>query len=95
MVSSDPLPIDDGRARFFVLALRDPHLLECVKRNKIDPPIHTGYFYTGEENTLIFIVDGGNTVNYFVMCSKVHWNMVVPPGNIMTCTYKFSRLSTS
>ena len=59
-----------------------------------NPPIHTGYFYTGNANTLIFIVDVGNTVNSFVICSKVHWNMVVPPGN-MTCTNKFSRMSTS
>ena len=57
MVSSEALPVDDGRARFIILALQDPHLLECAKRNKIDPPIHTGYFHIGEANTLIFIVD--------------------------------------
>ena len=74
--------MDDGRARFIVLALRDPHLLECAERNKIDHPIHTLYFHIGEANTLIFIVDGGNTVNSCVMCSKIHWNMVVPPGNM-------------
>ena len=77
-VSSEARPMDDGRVRFTILALRDPHLLECAERNKID---HTGYFHTGEANTLICIVDGGNTVNSFVMCSKIHWNMVVPPGN--------------
>ena len=82
MVSSEALPMDNGRARFIVLALRDPHLLECAERNKIDPQIHTGYFHTGEANTLIFIVDGSNTVNSFVMCSMVQWNMVVPPGNM-------------
>ena len=32
------------RARFIVLALRDPQLLECAKKNKIDAPIHTEYF---------------------------------------------------
>ena len=58
------------RAKFIVLALRNPRLLECAKRKKIDPLIHTGYFHTGEANTLIFIVDGGKTVNSFVMCSK-------------------------
>ena len=31
MVSSEALPMDDGRARFIVLALEDPHLLEWTK----------------------------------------------------------------
>ena len=45
---------------------------EEKEKDKIDPPIHTGYFHTGEENTLNFIVDGGNVVNSLVMRSRIH-----------------------
>ena len=67
--------------------LRSPHLLECAKTKKVDPPIHSGYFYTGGATTLIFIVDGGNTFNSFVMRSTIPWNMFVPLRNT-TLAYK-------
>ena len=67
MVSSETTVGPDHRTR-----PRDPHLLECAERNKIGSPIHTGYFLIGEANTLIFIVDGGNTVNSFVMGPLEH-----------------------
>ena len=47
MVSSEALPMEDGRARSSCTRPRDPHLLECAERNKIDPPIHIEYFHTG------------------------------------------------
>ena len=43
---------------------------EETEKDKIDPPIHTGYFHTGEANTLNFIVDGSNVVNSFVCAQK-------------------------
>jgi len=33
-------------------------------------------------NHLDLTVDEANAVSSFVMCSKIHWNMVVPPGNM-------------
>ena len=45
--------------------------VEKTEKDKIDHTIHTGYFHTGEANTLIFIVEGGNAVSYFVMRSKI------------------------
>jgi len=71
---------------------RDSHLQECAERKKVDPPIHTGYLYTGGATNLDLIVDGDNTVNSSVMRSTILWNMVVPPSNM---TYKFSRMSAS
>ena len=35
------------------------HICWKLRENKKNPPIHTGYFHTGEANTLIFSVDGG------------------------------------
>ena len=67
MVSSKTTVGPDHRTR-----PRDPHLLECAEKNKIGSPIHTGYFHIGEANTLIFIVDGGNTVSSFVMDPLEH-----------------------
>ena len=67
MVSSETTVGPDHRTR-----PRDPHLLECAEKNKIGSPIHTGYFHIGEENTLILIVDGCNTVNSFVMDPLEH-----------------------
>ena len=52
--------------------------VENTEKDKIDPPILSVYFHTGEANTLIFIVDGGNAVGSIVMLSNVSWNMVVP-----------------
>ena len=43
---------------------------------------------------LKIIVDGINAVGFFVMCLKIHWNMVVPPSS-MTGTCEFLRISTS
>ena len=60
---------------------RSPNLLKRLKKDKIDPRIHTGYFHTCEANTLVFIVDGGNAVSYFVMRSQIPQNMVVPFDN--------------
>ena len=34
--------------------------------DKIDPPIHIGYFHVDGATTLIFVVDGANAVNSFV-----------------------------
>ena len=45
--------------------------VEKTEKDKIDHTIHTGYFHTGEANTLIFIVEGGNAVSYFVMRSTI------------------------
>ena len=45
--------------------------VEKTEKDKIDPPIHAGYFHTGEANTLIFIVDGGNAISHFVMRSTI------------------------
>ena len=45
--------------------------VENTEKDKTDPPIHTGYFHTGEANTSIFIVDRGNSVNYLVTRSEV------------------------
>ena len=73
--------------QIIVLALRSPHLLECAKRNKVDPPIHTGYFIQVEQ-------DGDNTVNSLVMRSPISWNMVVPLHNT-TLAYKFMRVPPS
>ena len=41
MVNSQTLLWTIKRARFIVLALRDPLLLGMMRENKIDPPIHT------------------------------------------------------
>ena len=40
--------------------------VEKMEKDKKDLPIHTGYFHTGESNTLIFIVNGTNAVSSFV-----------------------------
>ena len=48
----------------------------------------------GEFKRIFPFVDGGNTVNSFVMLLKTLWNMVVPPGN-MAGTCKFTWMSTS
>merc|ERR1711862_887947 len=62
--------------------------------DKIEPPIHTEYFLSGGATTLIFIVEGANAVNSFVMRSPMPENIVVPPEST-TFAYKSLRMSTS
>ena len=86
--------MDDGRARFIVLALDFHTCWNELRKDKMDPPIHTECFLSGGATTLIFIVDGADTVNFFVARSQIPWNMVVPIENT-TLAYKFTRISTS
>ena len=85
--------VHDGRARFIVLALEFHISWNELRRDKMDPPIHTECFLFGGATTLIFIVDGADTVNFFVTCSHIPWNMVVPIENT-TLACKFTRIST-
>ena len=48
----------------------EAHICGKTEKDKIDPPINTGYFHTGDANALNFIVYGGNVVNSIVMRSK-------------------------
>ena len=41
-----------------------------------------------------FSVDGATAVSSFVMCSKIHWDMIVPLDNT-ALTYKILRMFTS
>ena len=50
---------------------------ENSDEDKIDPPIHIGYFHSGGATTWTFIVDGAKDINSFVMCLPVPWSMVV------------------
>ena len=43
---------------------------ENSEEDKIDPPIHTGYFYGDEANTLTFIVDLEATPSVPLSCSQ-------------------------
>jgi len=61
---------------------------------KIEPPIQTEYFLSGGATTLIFMVDGANAVNSFVILSAIPGNIVVPPERTMFA-YKSLRISTS
>ena len=40
-----------------------------IRDDRVNPPIHTGYFHFGGATTMNFIVDGDNAVGSFVMCS--------------------------
>ena len=86
--------MSDGGAKSIVLALRDPHLLECAERNKIDPPVDTECFLSGGATTKIFIVGGDNAVGSFVILSKILCNMVVPFSST-TLAYDSLLMSTS
>ena len=80
------LPVDDGRARSIVLALEIHicwNVLKKKKRIRIDPSIRTQNCLSGGATTLIFIVAGGNSVGYCVMCSPISWNMVVPLSGVI------------
>ena len=50
-----------------------------LREDRINPPIDTECFLSGGATTLIFIVDGADAVNSFVMRSAILWNMAVPP----------------
>ena len=39
--------------------------------------VHTEYLHSGGAT----ILGEANNVSFFVMCSKIHWNMVVPPDS--------------
>merc|ERR1712147_475711 len=54
---------------------------KVLSEERMDPPIHTEYLRSGGATTLIFIVDGANAVNSFVMRSPIPANIVVPPDN--------------
>ena len=62
--------------------------------DKIDPPIQTEYFLSGEEITLIFIVLGTKLFMSFSIRSEIPGNIVVPPDRTMFA-YKSLRTSTS
>ena len=53
----------------FMADLMNKRLMKNSKEDKLDPPIHTEYFHTGETTTLNFIVDGDNAVNS-LSCSQ-------------------------
>ena len=69
------------RGGFIELALRG-HLLKRRRKSKIDPPFHTGYFHTGEANTLNFIlcswfprtVRSTRIQRRGLLCAQVSWN---------------------
>merc|ERR1719160_2199662 len=67
---------------------------KVLKDERIDPPIHTEYFRSGGATTLIFMVEGANAVNSFVMRSPIPVNIVVPPERT-TFAYRSLRMSTS
>ena len=46
-------------------------------------PTHTEYLRTGGATTLIFIFDGAQAVNFFVMLSPIPGNMAEPPDRTM------------
>merc|ERR1719400_1917639 len=52
---------------------------KVLSDDKIEPPIQTEYFRSGGATTLIFIVDGANADNSFVILSPMPANIVVPP----------------
>merc|ERR1712113_955925 len=52
-----------------------------LNEDKIDPPIQTEYLRSGGATTLIFIVEGANAVNSFVIRSPIPANIVVPPDS--------------
>merc|ERR1739849_22466 len=65
-----------------------------LREDRMEPPIHTEYLRSGGATTLIFMVDGANAVNSFVMRSPMPANMVVPPDRT-TLPYRSLRMSTS
>merc|ERR1712003_410530 len=67
---------------------------KVLNEDKIEPPIQTEYLRSGGATTLIFMVEGANAVNSFVMRSPMPANMVVPPEST-TLEYKSLRISTS
>merc|ERR1719440_1377889 len=76
-------------------SLLDIHICwNVLSDERIDPPIHTEYLRSGGATTLIFIVEGANAVNSFVIRSPMPGNMVVPPDST-TLAYKSFRMSTS
>merc|ERR1711993_31841 len=52
-----------------------------LRDDKMEPPIQTEYFLSGGATTLIFIVDGTNADNSFVILSPMPANIVVPPDS--------------
>ena len=65
------------------------------REDKIDPPVHTEYFLSGGATTLIFIVEGANAINAFVMRSPIPWSMVVPPDNNVSLSSQFVTIPCS
>ena len=68
--------------------------LDVLRKDKVDPPIHTEYFHSGGATTMSFIVNGANTVSSFVMRSILSCNMFVPLGNT-ALAYDSLRMYTS
>ena len=75
MVSSETLPMDDGRAGSVVLTFETTPAGKKENKNKRDPPNRTEYCLSGGATTLIFVVGGGNSVGFFVMRSPNSWNV--------------------
>lgn len=49
----------------------------------MDPPTHVKYYLSGGAITLVFILEGINVVNYFIILSGVPGNIVEPPLKII------------
>ena len=94
-VSSESLSVDGGGARFIVLALRDPHLLDCAegKQDRSSNPYRVLSLWWS--NLLDLIVEGANAVISFVMRSPIPWNMVVSPYNNFSMSSQFVTIPCS
>ena len=56
---------------------------KVFSKERMVQPIHTEYLRTGGATTLIFIFDGAQAVNFFVMLSPIPGNMAEPPDRTM------------
>ena len=56
---------------------------KVFRKERMVQPLHTEYLRTGGATTLIFIFDGAQAVNFFVMLSPIPGSMAEPPDRTM------------